>query len=679
MCIRDRYQRRVHGGTHSRFSMRVNIAHALLFLSSILMAHAAVTPAEIEDVLQLNHKYVFNTQIDGAYWHYGPYLGTMFISQHFLVMNWLGLHQYSAINTTRLRAMLHEQQFTDGGWKQVPDPNRNFSDIDASVFNYWALKVLNEPLDGDVMTRARKWILSRGGIEAATHMTKIWLCLFGNYDWEKIPHLPLFAFRNDSLYSFSFAKNFVAQWVWPHIIPIAYLRHHMKQKDLGANYHLGELYTEPTIIPKHIVERDDIPEYSVKNLIEKIYNIRQPRGTFGTYTVSSMYSLMALQDYEENWPHQVNKDLHRQIFNQTFEFIEDLYYRQGNSSYIGVLMDGRYWDTLLVSWGLVESGAAPESLYPTVEHLIKYAIQPCGGIPYALDFEYAPDTDDTGVMVVFLSWLKDKYPHLIEKANEWLVSMQNDDGGYGAFDRNKGEFWVVKWIAGSFSNSAEIFDQSSVDVTAHVLEGWGKTGHTLKDRHVQEAIRYIRNEQLDFGSWEGRWGVNYIYAAGSVLPALASVGYNLREEWVMKSINWLLPLQNTDGGFGESTLSYRFKEFIGRGISTPTQTAWALLALLEAEKFGINVGDSTDRAAEYLVREFHRFGRWFDESSVGTGHRGILFMQYPSYANAFPMVALGRYLKYKQQIGTANAQSVSCVSFDIWIIVCAFLFVRRLV
>jgi len=185
--------------------------------------------------------------------------------------------------------------------------------------------------------------------------------------------------------------------------------------------------------------------------------------------------------------------------------------------------------------------------------------------------------------------------------------MQNPDGGFPAFDKNKMENnYVMKMamdIAG-ISNSAEIFDPSSPDVTTHILEGFGALGVTAGDRLVKGAINYLKSTQNLQGAWQARWGVNYIYSMGCVIPGLARVGYNLSEPWIGDSVAWLLSKQNTDGGFGETVLSYRQPaKYMGVGKSTVSQTAWGLLALLEVSGL-YEVDEAIEAAVNYLLAEF---------------------------------------------------------------------------
>jgi squalene-hopene/tetraprenyl-beta-curcumene cyclase len=322
--------------------------------------------------------------------------------------------------------------------------------------------------------------------------------------------------------------------------------------------------------------------------------MKRPCGTYGAYTVSTLYSLITLQDWQENYPTYIKDNLKFEAdFKLSLEAVEDLCFNSDSSSYLGVVVEGRWWDTLLVTLGLLETNEDSQKLIPVVKNFLKNGVQECGGISYGLDLSYAPDTDDTGVLAIILAkYFKDVYAENLKKANEWLIRMQNSDGGFGAFARNNYNWFFIRAFAGKFDNSAELVDDSSVDVTAHILEGWALSGYRLSDSHVKKAIGYIQSKQTSFGAWEGRWGCNYIYSVGAVWSALGQFkDFQIKEEkWLLKSIYWLVKCQNNDdGGFGESNQSYTNLSWIGRGKSTPSQTAWALLALIEAKRAQIDV------------------------------------------------------------------------------------------
>ena len=172
--------------------------------------------------------------------------------------------------------------------------------------------------------------------------------------------------------------------------------------------------------------------------------------------------------------------------------------------YQGSLDDGRWWDTILVSWGLLESGTEPEKLVPIIDNMLTEGMQPNGGIAYGYDFEYAPDADDTGLLVLVLSKFGDRYKEQIKKSNQWLATMQNPDGGFPAFDTNKMEnqvFFKFAMDLVGISNSAEIFDPSSPDVTTHIMEGLAANGVSIQDSVVQRSIQYLKDSQASYGSW----------------------------------------------------------------------------------------------------------------------------------------------------------------------------------
>ena len=298
---------------------------------------------------------------------------------------------------------------------------------------------MGEPIDSHEMKRARAWIHSQGGLETCTVMSKVWLAIFGNYPWDDVPYIPLFVFRNDTFYyKFSFVEQWVAQWIYPHVMPIAYLRYFRKVKDLGPDFDLTELWLNKLDFSTKNEARAHEPGHWVANLVDKMYGIQRPRGTFGAYSVSTLFSLIALEDFNQHWPKSANQTRFSDAFQRGIDFVEDLCFNQGNSSYLGVLDDGRWWDTLLGALAIAESGGSTARVARTVDYMLKEAMQINGGIPYGLEFEYAPDTDDTGVMVMLMTLMtRDKrfsnYTSQVKKSNEWLISMQNNDGGFGAF------------------------------------------------------------------------------------------------------------------------------------------------------------------------------------------------------------------------------------------------------
>lgn len=101
----------------------------------------------------------------------------------------------------------------------------------------------------------------------------------------------------------------------------------------------------------------------------------------------------------------------------------------------------------------------------------------------------------------------------------------------------------------------------------------------IKDHEVvTKAINYLFETRND-GMWSARWGINYVYAVGAVLPGLRRIGYNMNQQWVFKVIKRLQEVQQDDGGFGEDSDSYNQNKYV-KGATTVSMTAWGLLAYL---------------------------------------------------------------------------------------------------
>ena len=514
-------------------------------------------------------------------WQFAPHLGLRFISEYFVALHFLGLENETVFNRETYKKIALDLQLENGSWKQLPDPAIEDGQIDSTIEAYWALKIMGEDINAPHMRKAREWIIKKGGPDNACTLTKYFLSLFGQYDWEDLLYIPLVVLRNESIYQHSFADNFVGQWVYPHLVAMAYLRYYKVSKDMGPRYAVQELYPSGSRFKVYNVPKPAEPEADILNVLKLQLGIQQHNGGFGAYTVCSLLSMAAQKDFTESYPNHFTQEI-KVAGKKAFDFLEYTYVTAPRAGYKGMLMDGSWWDNTLIVNGLKEAGVPAEKLTITMDHVVKESQQPNGGFCYGYGFEYAPDTDDTALAVQAMLKFGDRYKANIEKSVEWLISMQNNDGGFGAFHKEKNINPLISLIAGKIADSAEIFDQSSVDLTSHVLEAWADYGLKLDHPAVQKAIEYFKREQRDFGSWEARWAVNYVHTAGNVVCSLSKIGYDIEEAWVRKAIDWVLTKQNEDGGWGETFSSYIPNAGMeGVGVSTPTQTAWVLFGLIE--------------------------------------------------------------------------------------------------
>ena len=214
--------------------------------------------------------------------------------------------------------------------------------------------------------------------------------------------------------------------------------------------------------------------------------------------------------------------------------------------------------------------------------------------------------------------------------------MQNRDGGWGAFDRDN-DLTILTQVP--FADHNAMIDPSTADVTARVLECLAHFGRTAEDPAVARGLAFLRGEQTRQGSWYGRWGVNYIYGTSGVLRA-ADVLKIADSEFCQRAAAWLRRVQNHDGGFGETCATYVDPEQMGRGPSTPSQTAWALIGLIGS---GSPLDTTAHRAVQYLLDVQNRSGSWDEEATTGTGFPGVFYLKYHLYRHSFPLYALACY------------------------------------
>ena len=342
------------------------------------------------------------------------------------------------------------------------------------------------------------------------------------------------------------------------------------------------------------------------------------------------------------------------------------------------------WDTVLSLQALWDCGldAGDKMVQKAIDYTLREEIHVPGDwsvnapltTPSGWAFEYNndnyPDVDDSAVAVLSLARHAQKSADpkavnaAVQRGMNWIEALRSDNGAWGAFDSNNNDPIVT---AIPFSDFGELLDPPSADVTSHVLEAYGFLGKTLENSAiVQRAVAYLRREQEEEGCWFGRWGVNYIYGTGLVLPGLKAAGEDMQAEYVQRAAQWLVSKQNEDGGWGETCASYMNTELRGTGASTPSQTGWALMGLLALEDHSYD--KAIVRGLNYLVTT-QKDGTWEQSAYTGTGFPGYgigertdlakkqtldqgqelsrgFMLNYAMYRHYFPMMALGRALKH---------------------------------
>jgi squalene-hopene/tetraprenyl-beta-curcumene cyclase len=240
-----------------------------------------------------------------------------------------------------------------------------------------------------------------------------------------------------------------------------------------------------------------------------------------------------------------------------------------------------------------------------------------------------------------------------QRALNWVLALQNRDGGWGAFDRDNCHEFLCHV---PFADHNAMIDPSTPDLTGRVLEMLGIYGFSPRNRLCERALRYMRRTQEADGSWFGRWGVNYVYGTWQALVGLASVGMSPQDPMMRAGRDWLLHCQQPNGGWGESPDSYANPELRGQGPVTASQTAWAILGLIAA---GQAHSAAVERGIAFLLDTQQSDGAWREDEFTGTGFPQVFYLRYHYYPIYFPLLAIAAgTAAMRSSAGQASARSV---------------------
>ena len=568
---------------------------------------------------------------------------------------------------------LRRRQLLDGGFNLFEAGPTNLS---ATIKAYFAMKLAGVPVDDPAMVAARERIREMGGPVKANVFTKILLALFGEYDWNGVPAMPAEIMLLPRPF-FLFNIYEVSYWSRTVIVPLLVIMDRKPVKLLPPALGLDELWPEPR--EKTSLRFPRVPEpFSWRKLFWKNFfiavddglkiweqfsprplrkraieaarlwleeRLAVPGGLGGIYpAMANSILAMRLLGYPDDHPLVLGQI--KEIEALAVETADELHYQPCPSP---------VWDTSLALNALIESGLPADHpplvrsgewligrqvLVPGDWQVKRPHVKP-GGWAFQYRNDFYPDLDDTAMVLMGLEKLRGLDPDAAQAAKElglgWFLGMQGEDGGWASFDADNNRLYLNNI---PFADHGALLDPSTEDLTGRGLELLGTLGYRKDFEPAQRAIQFLRHTQRHDGPWEGRWGVNYIYGTWSVLRGLAAIGEDLRHEYVQRAVRWLERRQNKDGGWGETCESYDDVAFAGVGESTPSQTAWALLALLAA---GRTSGRTVERGVEYLLRTQRADGSWEDPLWNGTGFPRVFYLKYHLYAKYFPLWALGIY------------------------------------
>ena len=560
---------------------------------------------------------------------------------------------------------LRAEQRLDGGFSLYPGgPNH----LSTTLKAYFVLKLAGADPDADFMRAARHVILEAGGPTKANVFTKIALALFGQYDWRGVPAMPVEIMLLPRWFYFNLAE--VSYWSRTVIVPLLIIMEHRPVHALPDDLSLDECWPVPRAqADLAVLKNQELFTWQsffigVDHVL-KAYERRGPRpfrsralraaeawlvkrlqvpGGLGGIYPAMANAILALRCLGYPDDHPLLTGQVQEIEALAVEDERSLHYQPCVSP---------VWDTALAANALLASGLRPDhpALLRAADWLLEKQIlrdgdwqvkrpglSP-GGWPFQYANDYYPDLDDTAMALMALHRIR--YPdasrkrEALERGLRWFLGMQGRDGGWGSFDADNNHL-LLNHIP--FADHGALLDPSTEDLTGRGLELLGTLGYGPEFRPVRRALGFIWRSQHPEGCWSGRWGVNYIYGTWSVLRGLGATGGDLQAESVRRAVRWLESRQNSDGGWGETLASYDDPRLAGTGLSTPSQTAWALLALLAA---GEAHSEAVERGLTYLMETQEQNGLWTDPWWNGTGFPRVFYLKYHLYAKYFPLWALG--------------------------------------
>ena len=649
----------------------------------------------LHEALERTHQYFFRTQHAEGYWWGELESNPTMEAEYIMLTHFMGSEEGDRI--PRIAEDIRRRQSADGSWRMYYGAP---GDLSTSIECYFALKLAGDSPEAPHMARAREFILASGGVPKARVFTKIWLALFGQWDWKGTPAMPpdmllLPKWAPFNIYRF-------ASWARATIVPMTIILTLHPTRPPPESAWVMELYPEDPVnfalsrwrarpfslrggflaLDKAVRFYRGLPfvpgrKKSLKAAVDWIISHQEADGSWAGIQPPWVYSLIALSALGFTLEHSV---IARGL--EGFREKWSLPSEDGKSLRVQACLSP-VWDTSLAMRGLLDSGVPAD--HPALQRaaswlmeneirqkgdwaVFRSRLEPSG---WAFEFEnvHYPDIDDTSIIVADLASAsmedvsgEQARTAAIRRAVDWLTGMQCSNGGWAAFDWNNDSRQLAKI---PFADFGELLDPPSVDVTAHVLEMYGRLGYPLEHRAISRGLAFIWEQQEHDGPWFGRWGVNYIYGTAAVLPALESLGVDMNQPRIRRAVEWLLACQNPDGGWGETCASYVDPSLRGQGESTPSQTSWALIALIAA---GEAHRDAVSLGIDFLLERQQADGTWDEPQFTGCGFPGYgpgdrpnilepvddasgqgpelgaaFMIKYHLYCNYFPLWALGRY------------------------------------
>jgi squalene-hopene/tetraprenyl-beta-curcumene cyclase len=569
----------------------------------------------------------------------------------------------------KIGVYLRRIQGGHGGWSLF---HGGAFDISASVKAYFCLKMIGDSPDAPHMARARAAILAQGGALRASVFTRILLAEFGELSWGDVPTIPVELVLLPRWFPIHLSR--MSYWARTFIVPMLVLAALRVRARNARGIRIQELFATTGKAPPKAPTHKKRGWALFFNGLDRVLKVAEPlwpkslrrraiercvgfvtEHLNGEDGLGAIYPPMAnavkMYDALGYPPEHPHRAIARRAIDKLLVIREDEAYCQPCVSPI--------WDTVLAAHALMEVGAEEAVaaarrglnwLLPLQELEAKGdwaerrpEVRP-GGWAFQYRNTHYPDLDDTAVVVMAMDRARREfgtgagYDEAVSRGAEWTVGLQSRNGGWGAFDADNVDHYLNNI---PFADHGALLDPPTADVSARCVSMMAQLGETADSPAMRAGLNYLRREQAADGSWFGRWGVNYVYGTWSALCALNAAGLDAGDPCVRKAADWLIAIQNPDGGWGEDCTSYKLDY---RGYepapSNASQTAWALLGLMAAGEVD---HPAVARGIAYLRQTQDATGLWRQDAYTGGGFPRVFYLRYYGYPAFFPMWALARY------------------------------------
>ena len=595
-----------------------------------------------------------------GYWCYELEADCTIPAEYVLMMHFVG--DVDPALQSRFASYLRARRVAGDGW---PLYAGGAFDLSCSVKAYWALKLAGDDVDAPHMKAARQAILANGGAARANVFTRITLALFGEVPWRAVPFMPVEAVLLPRWAPFNLYR--ISYWSRTVMVPLLILCSVKARARNPFGVSVRELFTTPPEDEKHYFEKRSvlnalflagnhigraleplIPGFIRRRALRRAeaWIVERLNGTGGLGAIfPAMVNAYEALDVLGHPRDGERVKTAREAIDRLLVIGRDSAYCQPCVSPI--------WDTALACLALQETGgfedavdrahdwlASKQLLDQPGDWRLKRPRLPGGGWAFQFDNDYYPDLDDTGAVVWTLERRADKrHVFAVRRAAQWICGMQSSGGGFAAFDADNTHYYLNEI---PFADHGALLDPPSADVSARCALTLARLpGDPKYRRAVDDCVAYLRAEQEASGAWFGRWGTNYLYGTWSVLAGLREAGIAPDDPAMCRAAAWLKRVQRGDGGWGEDNLSYWDPSTAGEAReSTAFQTAWAMLALIDA---GEAHAPEVARGAQYLLRTQQADGSWHDDAYTAPGFPRVFFLKYHGYSKYFPLWALAKY------------------------------------